>query len=135
VNRSAAIEDAARRLAPIIRTSALIAASEEFSGEWCESITVPSVFFDGEISEVYKTRAVCIYPTSVKKSGELVRIDWHPSDISPGFVEISNLLRLELEPFIIGIGHILVDEFPEGGIIVRRDLGKNLNVDHPLSPA
>jgi hypothetical protein len=126
-----AIQDAARRLAPIIRTAAYIAASPEFDGRWCESITVPRVFFD---SEIPKTNNVCIRPARSQKTGELVRVNWDLFGVSACLIEFSNLLRLELEPFIIGCGYIVTDDLPEGGIVVLRDYGKHFEIGHDLAP-
>src|ERR1700685_4483558 len=112
------LESAAQRLAAIVRVAAKVAASDEFGGKWCESITVPRTFFDGVIPQ---THNVCICPARVKEAGELVRVDWVFPSIPASLNEFSNLLVLEVEPFIIGCGYVVAENCPEGGVVVRRD--------------
>src|SRR5271154_7088982 len=91
---------AARRLADIVRVAAVAASSDEFAGKWCELVHAARSFFGNE-SE--KTREVCILPTRVQEPGELVRVNWDPLGCPASEIEFSNLLRLELEPFIKGV--------------------------------
>src|ERR1700731_1597093 len=103
-------ESAAQRLAAIVRIAAKVAASDEFGGKWCESITVPGAFFDGVIPQ---THNVCVCPARVKEAGELVRVDWDFPGVSSSLDEFSNLLLLEIQPFIIGCGYVLAENCPE----------------------
>jgi hypothetical protein len=122
----------ARRITEVSRTAAIIAASEEFGGKWCESITVARVDFDCAVSQGYQ---VCICPSRVKEVGELVRIDWDFLGSATGLDELTNLVCLEIAPFIIGVGDVTADKSPEVGIVIRRDQRKNFNVHDVSSTA
>lgn len=115
------IQQAAERLAAVIRTAATIAASDDFGEGWCESITVPRIFCDGKVPETYHS---CICPTRNKEAGELVRMDWNQFGSSSDLSEFSDLLRLAIGPFIEGVGHVVTDDATEGGVVIRRDVGK-----------
>jgi hypothetical protein len=104
-------------LAATIRIGAVVASGEAFGGKWCESMTAFGGFFDGTIPESY---SVCHCPSRVEIPGELVRINWNPKHLPARLLELSDLVRLEIEPFIIGVGNVVVENIPEGGVIVRR---------------
>lgn len=94
-------------VAEVIRVAAVVAYSSEFGDEWCESITVSRIFFDGEMA---KRGSICICPTRAKKSGVLVRTDWDLPCGHPALPVLNNLLRLELGPFIEGVGDIITND-------------------------
>jgi hypothetical protein len=119
------VRSAAVRLANIVRIAAKVANSPEFGGEWCESISAASSFFDDASA---KAREVCVLPVRVQERGELVRVDWNQSGCPAGLSEFSNLLCLEIGPFIEGVGNVVTENGPKGEVIVRRDLGKVLDV-------
>jgi hypothetical protein len=115
----------ARRLADDIRISAAIGSSEPFGDKWFKSLTAFGGFFDGTIPESYN---VCHSPSRMEKPGELVRVYWHANYLPSRLQELSNVVRLEIEPFIIGVGYVTTENIPEGGIVVCRQDSDRLGV-------
>lgn len=91
---------------------------------WGRSITVPSALF---LSEVVETVKIGVVPCRPKIPGELVRfhIDGFAAVLSGS--GIKGQLTRELEPFIIGVGEIMIDDRPEGFAIQLRNSGDILN--------
>ena len=106
----------ARRLADDIRIGAVIASSGAFAGKWSKSMTAFGGFFDGTIPETYN---VCHSPSRPEKDGELVRVNWNPLHLPARLQELSHIVCLEIEPFIVGVGYVIAEHIPEGGIVVR----------------
>lgn len=65
---------------------------------------------------------------------EVVRAEINEDDFSSAGFPIRDLLRLELEPFIIGVGWVIVDEISEGIVVRRCDLGKIEGAHHINTP-
>jgi hypothetical protein len=55
---------------------------------------------------------------------EIVRAKIDKHDFATAPLPVCDLLRLEIEPFIIGVGWVIVDETIEGVVIRLCDLGK-----------
>lgn len=106
---------ALHQLASSIRAAGLIAVSQPFANRWCESIFVPQGFFDNESAQC----RVCFAPARIQEPGELVRIDFDLDDDMSDISQIATLLRMELEPFIIGVGQVRVEQLSEHCIIAR----------------
>lgn len=118
----------ARRLADDIRIAALVATSNETNGEWCKSMTAFGGFFDGRVPESYN---VCHSPSRPQITGELVRVNWYPLYLPARLFELSDLVCLKIEPFIIGVGYVVAEKVPEGGIVVwRKDSDRLGIVEH-----
>ena len=48
---------------------------------------------------------------------------------------IRNLLRMELEPFIVGVGQVTAEDTPEGTLVVLVDYRENILVHTGISAA
>jgi hypothetical protein len=106
------------RLAASARVAAGTAASDVFGGKWVASIGVARGFFDCEIPQANQ---ICHMPMRAQKAGELVTIDFNLADDVPLALQVRAVLRMELEPFIIGVGNIAVEDTAEGLVIARRE--------------
>jgi hypothetical protein len=120
----------AHRLAEIVRIAARAAASEEFAGKWCNSISAARSFFEDESA---KAREVCILPARTQEPNVLVRVDWDSFGSPADLDEFSLILQSELGPFIEGVGYVIAENAPEGGIIIRRDASKIFDI-HGVNP-
>jgi hypothetical protein len=108
------------RLASSIRSAAITGASDVFGSKWCESIGISPGFFDGEIPQ---GREICRMPMRREKPGELVRVDLNLQSGAELTGVVREFLRMELEPFIIGVGKVRADDAPEGLVIVTAEDG------------
>jgi hypothetical protein len=93
---------------------------------------VACINFDGAIPQTYK---ICLCPSRTKVVGELVKIDWNLLSGTASLDELSDLICLELTPFIIGVGHVIAEKLAECRIIIRRDERKDFNVHGASSTA
>jgi hypothetical protein len=113
----AAIGDAAST----VRTAARIAASETFQrAGFCESLSFAALFK----GEVFKGIKACSCPVRAKKPNELVRVDINLNDFGENTLMLRQLLSMELQPFIIGVGQIATEDTPEGFVVLRCDDGQ-----------
>jgi hypothetical protein len=73
---------------------------------WSSSVLLPRRLFTREAVENVDV------VTGIRRaavSGELARIDFDLLDSEPLAAALRGLLRAEIEPFIIGVGHVRVD--------------------------
>jgi hypothetical protein len=103
------------QLANAIRAAAAVA--HETPG-WSRSLYVARTFFDGE---VFKHLEVSLVPSRQTKPKELVRVDFDLLGFASLAGEVVTLLRMELEPFIIGVGQVRIEEIPEGLAVMLSD--------------
>lgn len=113
-----------------IAREARIAANCALDG-WAYSIAVSGDLFLGEME---KTQAVRSYPTRSAIARELVRIDLDFPNVEPHAATLKFLLRMELEPFIIGVGQVRIFEPEEGLISLRRDERQVMGLGHFGAP-
>jgi hypothetical protein len=109
------MEDIAKGLASVGRGAACAATPD-----WARSITLTTSLFG---SELLKRVECTSMPCRVAVLGELVRIDFDFNVIVSTKNDLAHLLRLEIEPFIIGVGEVRVEDAPKGVIIRKADLG------------
>lgn len=114
-----AMETNISRLADLIRSDAWSAF--DMPPEWGCSIFVPHSFLKSEVVESLNVGA------GVSRRAipsELVRVNLDGIADIPFADIIRTLLRREIEPFIIGVGEVIVEDEPEGlviGLGNRRD--------------
>ena len=72
--------------------------------------------------------AVAACPIQPTVLGEVIRAHIDPNDFPSTALPILDLLRLEIEPFIVGCGWVVVDQLPDGLVIRLRDYGKIPNL-------
>jgi hypothetical protein len=82
-----------------------------------------------ELPETLKVRASLCRPQEL---GELIRLNSDKFDGVPGLDELVILLAREIEPFIIGVGEVLIYETPKGLKVISRD-GGGVNNGHVTS--
>jgi len=82
------------------------------------SIALTAGFFEYEFG---KRIAVSSQSARAQKPGELVRVHFNLPNGTPGAAAIRALLRMEREPFIVGVGQVRVEDAPEGIVIAGRD--------------
>jgi hypothetical protein len=56
-------------------------------------------------------------------SGELVRIDYNFNGGATIQDDLAHLLTREIEPFIVGVGKVRMEDAPKQSVIIRADLG------------
>jgi hypothetical protein len=88
---------------------------------WATSVFASHAFVMSELPETLKVGAG---PCRPEESGELVRLDFDIFDGVPALGELVALLAREIEPFIIGVGEVLVYETPKGLKVILLDGGK-----------
>jgi hypothetical protein len=81
--------------------SALRAVACCATSDWSMLPRLPAVFLDGQVGHSLAVGATRVRPAEV---AELVRLDFHLDNLVASHCETVSLLRLELEPFIIGVG-------------------------------
>lgn len=108
------IEDFASRVASAIRTAA-IPALDGFAS----FLRVRRGF---QFRETVEPIECGLYPVRVDRVGELVRVDLNLSVGIPSPMHLRELLRMELEPFIVGAGYVTVEDTAEGIVVLRRDV-------------
>jgi hypothetical protein len=86
--------------------------------EWCDSLVLESGLFRRESFESVQISGCA---SRVAVPGELVRLHLDLADDIPLAAQVRCLLRCEIEPFIIGVGDVIVQDTPEGIIVLRRD--------------
>lgn len=94
---------------------------------WAYSVSVPSALF---VREVKQTQAVASYATRSDVPNELVRIDLDLHDIKTDLVALKLLLRMELEPFIIGVGQVRTRETAKGLMVLRAEERQEILLAH-----
>jgi hypothetical protein len=75
----------------------------------------------GYSSERMKVGACLCFPAI---SDEVVRADIDQYDFPSASLPIRDLLRLEIKPFFIRVGWVVVDQVPQGLVIRRSDARK-----------
>lgn len=121
LNRLSDIEEAKllgilRQIASVARAAA--AGSLAGSG-WVSSIAILPVSYSS--SEIQQTLKCVICPCRATEPNELVRLDFNLPDVIPRRNEWQCLLRLEIEPFIMGVGQVRVRDTSKGIVIVGLD--------------
>ena len=95
---------------------------------------LPLVFarglFDGEVLQALKCARA---PFRITEPDELVRVDRNIYDGFAQAPEIRSLIGMELKPFVVGVGKVRVDEFPEH-IVVFRVYDGQISRVHGLAP-
>ena len=84
-----------------------------------QSIPLASPLFGGELSK--RVQVASSRPLRLTVPGELVRIDFDLFGIVPGQHDLTHLLVLEIEPFVIGVGEARVENTREGVVIRGAD--------------
>ncbi len=107
------LEGVAHRIAREARVAANCATTD-----WAYSVVPPSGLLDGEIEKRFPARS---YPTRAAVPNELVRIDLDFVDVESDLSSLKFLLRMEIEPFIIGVGEVRTEETAKGVKVLRRD--------------
>jgi hypothetical protein len=100
--------------------SAVRVAARSATDAWCSSVLLPPALF---VDEIVQTLKVASGMRRVTMPGELVRIDLNLSGNIPAPLDIRRPLRLEILPFIIGVGYVRMEDTPEGFVLLRMDLG------------
>ncbi len=99
--------------------------------EWARLVLIPIGLLNGELQEISQIARCPKRPTI---PGELVRVHFNFSDGIPIHKSLlCDLVRMDIEPFIIGVGKICVYEIEKGFVVSRRQLGQ-YSFDHDLSP-
>lgn len=106
------------QLASSIRADAWSAADTE---GWGRSIFVPHSLL---VSEVFETVQVAVVPCRVAVPGELVRVHIDRLALMPHADVIRAHLKREIEPFIIGVGEVTIEQTPEGFVVMRGNCRK-----------
>jgi len=109
-----------------IAREARIAANCAAPG-WAYSVAIPRSLFLGEMPQ---TKHVCSHPTRSTKLGEIVRIDLNFLNDVTNTTALKLLLRMELEPFIIGVGKVRAIEDAKGLILMSCEEGKGVDITH-----
>jgi len=86
--------------------------------EWIQSIGISSIFFGREVPQ--KLVVGCCFARR-REPRELVRIDLEFPVGFPLASVVRQSLKMEIAPFIIGVGEIIVQETTEGLVISRID--------------
>ena len=94
-----------------MRLAAVTSPSKTFGSKWCGSVAVARGFFDCKIPQ---RNDICYSPERSKIVSKLVRIDLNLTEGMHEAQMIRNLLRMELEPFIVGVGQVTAEDTPEG---------------------
>jgi hypothetical protein len=101
-------------LANQIASEARAAANCALPG-WRYSVIIPSELFGGEIEKSFAIRS---HPSRSAEPTELVRIDTDYLNVKSEVAALNLLLRMELEPFIIGVGLVKAVETAKGIVIL-----------------
>lgn len=107
------------QIASVAQTAARLAAAER-DGTWCELILISRPYGRSEPEEGLIIAATI---ARVNELGELVRVHFDNFD-DVGLAVFRQALRMELEPFVVGVGQVRVDDSPDGIVILRRDIGE-----------
>lgn len=93
-----------------------------------EKITMAASFsFSLGEGDVLESVKVGTCPCLATVPGELIRADIHEHNITTSPLPFRDLIRLELEPFIIGVGWVKVDYTPEGVVVFRSNIREVLS--------
>jgi hypothetical protein len=100
------------------RTIELLASHSD--EEWCGSITFPRGFF---LRESIETLHCGLGIRRAAIPGELVRIDFNIVELSmfPFKDLLVSSARLTIDPFFVGIGNVVLQETPEGFVVILAD--------------
>ena len=109
-----------------IAREARIAANCAMPG-WAYSVVPPGGPLDGEVEKRFPVRS---YPTRSTVPEELVRIDLDFLDVVSDLSSFKLLLRMELEPFIIGIGKVRTEVTAKGIKVLRCDERDGIGFSH-----
>jgi hypothetical protein len=113
------VEALASQVASITRAAAYSATPESTSSVVC----APGLL-DGEILQPIMVSVMGI-PIAVP--GELVRVNLNMPTGMSLTSDVQLLLNLEIEPFIVGVGKVKVDNTPNGIVVRRVDARKDNN--------
>ncbi|HEX6441096.1 MAG TPA: hypothetical protein VF007_02850, partial [Stellaceae bacterium] len=98
------------------------AASAARTPGWRCDLSLPFGFFDRKEPD-------CIHigrsPCRAAVGDELVKLYLNLDPLFPALDRLFNLLAMELEPFIIGVGEVRADLLPEGVVLIRRENRKD----------
>jgi len=98
---------------------------------WTQSIVFSGVLAKGELEQAVP---IGNYPTRSAEANELVRINLNLLDHIADPATVKFLLRMELEPFIIGVGKIRAVETSEGLVIFASKEGERIGlIEHDAS--
>lgn len=115
------------KLADVIRACAWSAGD---TPGWARSIAVPATLLLSEVVEPVKVGAG---PCRANKPDELVWVNIYGLADVPFADVIKRTLIREIEPFVIGVGEVAVDQTPEGLVVRRRDRGDE-HRGHEVAP-
>jgi len=114
-NCSPRVEDIAKGLASVGRSAARAATPE-----WARSISLVTPLLGDALFEAVECAST---PCRVTILGELVRIDFDINRRVSVHDDLAHLLTREIEPFIIGVGEVRVEDSLKGIIIRRAEFG------------
>lgn len=115
-----ALEANIAKLADAIRADAWSAVD---TPGWGRSVFVPHSLL---VSEAFEEVKVGVSPYRPEVLGELIRVHLDGIADVPTAAIIRSYLRGEIEPFIIGVGEVAVDDTAEGIVIRLTDRGDEL---------
>ena len=113
------------RFAAVVRTAARTSTAELYT-----SVLVSLGFLYDEMQETVVTAVAAMCPAVTR---QLVRVDWDVTDGMTLPAGVALALRLELEPFLIGFGEIVVEDAANHFIVRRTDPGE-IDGSHASSP-
>lgn len=97
---------------------------------WCDSLTLPPGLFGQNIFERVE---IVGCPVRASVPNELVRLNLNLFDDVSLALQVRSLLRRELEPFIIGVGEVIVEDTSEGIIVLRRNSRLEADYHQPVT--
>jgi hypothetical protein len=112
------------KLAAAIRADAWISAD---TPGWAASIFVPRSLLESEVIEAVK---IGVGPCVAAVPHELVRVHFDGLAVVPHGDVFKRTLIREIEPFIIGIGHVVAHDTLEGFVLCRAGNGSDEFNDH-----
>ena len=123
------IERAAGELASAIRALCAPVHSRYGAEVVCRCISTCECLPESESAE---GMAIALLPFRRKEARELVRVSIDPTYRVSFCQEAHRLARLEVSPFVIGVGEIVIKNAPDGFVVFLRDLSqKDLHRDRP----
>ena len=100
------------------------------TGSSGSSVFLPRSFIEGDGS---KGVDIALSSYAVTVPGELVRAHFDQFDFAAFAFDVRDTLRMEIEPFIVGVGHVAVEKSPEG-LVVRLVDEREIGDGHKVTP-
>jgi hypothetical protein len=120
----------AAQIATAARNSARAVAGCLERNGYDHLLVIARALLDREVLEASKCASA---PFRLTEPGELVRVDLNINDSFPQAAEVRSP-RMELKPFIKGVGKVRVDKSPEGIVVFRANDGQISRAVHRLTP-